>query len=449
MLTLALFFFLQTGATFYVSHNGSATGDGSMARPWTLQTALNHPTAVKPGATIYLRGGTYTGIFTSRLTGTALAPITVRSYPGEWARIDATANTTNDVINVNGRYTHYMEFEVLRSGFNRYIPRIGCGVDRMGIDVNAGDNKFINLVIHDTSLGIGAFQDAPNTEIYGNVLYYNGWVERDNTGRGCDHGMYGQNQNGTKKWHDNISFQNFATGITPHGTSVVYLNNFSIEGNIVFNNGVIRLLAPNPGMAGRNFWFSNCCPTTHIAQGLRFVRNYLYYPTTAGGAGSFYLLSSTFGAVITENYLMGGMVQITGGHTGLNFRDNKVLASRLTGFTSNTYPGNAYFLGAARPTTVDVIVRPNQYNANRAHVVIYNWPKQAMVDVDISSLGWPAGTLVTLRNVQDYFKDMVIATYDGKPLRVPMTGRTVAAPVGWATPATTFPEFGVFVLEKN
>src|SRR5678815_5463780 len=56
--------------------------------PWDLQTALSQPGSVGPGATIYLRGGTYKGIFTSSLTGSAASPIVVKSFPGEWARTD-------------------------------------------------------------------------------------------------------------------------------------------------------------------------------------------------------------------------------------------------------------------------------------------------------------------------------------------------------------------------
>src|SRR6185295_4046668 len=43
---------------FYVASNGSSSGSGSMTAPWDLQTALNHPAAVHPGDTIWVRGGT-------------------------------------------------------------------------------------------------------------------------------------------------------------------------------------------------------------------------------------------------------------------------------------------------------------------------------------------------------------------------------------------------------
>src|SRR5437773_4960262 len=74
---------------FYVSPTGSGSSSGTISSPWDLQTALNHPVAVKPGDTIWLRAGVYahlpqgvsTGnegyIFISKLAGTAVQPIIV------------------------------------------------------------------------------------------------------------------------------------------------------------------------------------------------------------------------------------------------------------------------------------------------------------------------------------------------------------------------------------
>src|ERR1700736_1218232 len=50
---------LAQAADRYVAENGTPGGDGTISRPWDLQTALNHPAAVQPGDTIWVRGGTY------------------------------------------------------------------------------------------------------------------------------------------------------------------------------------------------------------------------------------------------------------------------------------------------------------------------------------------------------------------------------------------------------
>src|SRR5438132_1714973 len=76
---------IPVGPEFYASPGGSASGDGSVTKPWDLQTALSQPTPVTPGSTIWLRAGRYTGgaprgEFLSKLTGTADAPIVVRQF---------------------------------------------------------------------------------------------------------------------------------------------------------------------------------------------------------------------------------------------------------------------------------------------------------------------------------------------------------------------------------
>ncbi len=81
------------GDDFYVSPTAAANGNGSFNSPWKLQTALDHPSAVQPGDTIWLRGGIYNAPpYTSHLVGTSANPIIVRQYPGERARIDGNYN---------------------------------------------------------------------------------------------------------------------------------------------------------------------------------------------------------------------------------------------------------------------------------------------------------------------------------------------------------------------
>src|SRR6185503_14213734 len=78
---------------FHVAVNGTPAGDGSAASPWDLPTALLHPPSVQPGDTIWLHGGVYKGAFVAKLDGADAMPITVRSYPGEWATLDGNGFT--------------------------------------------------------------------------------------------------------------------------------------------------------------------------------------------------------------------------------------------------------------------------------------------------------------------------------------------------------------------
>ena len=97
-----------------------------------------------------------------------------------------------------------------------------------------------------------------------------------------------------------------------------------------------------------------------------------------------------------------------------------------------------------------VLVRPNKYDTNRANIVIYNWQNLSVVNVNVSQLGWKRGDSYELRNVQDYFGDVITGSYDGTSINIPMTNRKVARPTNWNREIqSVYPEFGVFVLIKS
>lgn len=73
-------------ARFVDATKGSDSMEGSEASPWqSLKHALRQ---LEPGQTLYLRGGIYHEHVTVSAMGTAEAPITIRSYPGELAILD-------------------------------------------------------------------------------------------------------------------------------------------------------------------------------------------------------------------------------------------------------------------------------------------------------------------------------------------------------------------------
>ena len=110
---------------FYAAPNGSPSGNGSINSPWDLQTALNQPSAVHAGDTIWLRGGTYTGHFTSNLNGTSSTPIIVRQYAGERATIDGNYAGNIPTLIVDGSYTWFWGFEVMNSDPEPLRPPTG------------------------------------------------------------------------------------------------------------------------------------------------------------------------------------------------------------------------------------------------------------------------------------------------------------------------------------
>lgn len=83
-------------ADYFASPTGLSSNNGSEGEPWDLQTALTNGSHGSADTT-WLRGnaGSYVGRFRSTLNAGV-----VRSYPGEWAVIDAHKTTTlNGAIN--------------------------------------------------------------------------------------------------------------------------------------------------------------------------------------------------------------------------------------------------------------------------------------------------------------------------------------------------------------
>ena len=78
----------QANASFYVSTSGDDRNSGAEAAPWrTVQHAVD---VARAGSTINVRGGIYQELVTIKFSGNAAdGYITLRSYPGETAVLDA------------------------------------------------------------------------------------------------------------------------------------------------------------------------------------------------------------------------------------------------------------------------------------------------------------------------------------------------------------------------
>jgi len=486
-------------ANFYVSPAGDHRGNGSPSRPWDLQTALNQPSAVRPGDTIWLRGGEYRPAssslpgFTSQLGGGDTAPIVVRQYPGERAILrEATGFTgpkaaRQTILYVFGSNTWFWGFDVAGSGGTRVVrvpgpdPTLAELPLPSGVEVVGTNIKLINLTVHDARGGLGLWAAAVNCEVSGCIVYNNGWAAPD---RGHGHGIYTQNLNGTKRLSDNIVFNHFGLGI--HGYTVhSFLQNYLIERNVVFDNAHF---ASYPDVdAGEQILFGG---GTRI-KNLRILNNDLYQPLNLHGS----MLTPDYGdaanvdATVTGNYIAGG----SGGgnclvsarsYDSLVFTDNTLYSTNGDlvqlragpGYTvdHNTYYGTVdegfrngrgrydfaewqtatgldahsrFFRGTRPPNKVFVNV--NAYEPKRANIIVYNWSLASRVRVNVSRV-LSDGDIYEVRNAQDYFAPPVVTgTYKGELLRLPMINLTVAIPHGWTDTSAvprTGPEFNVFVL---
>jgi len=466
-----------TGPQYYVTTSGTASGDGSISRPWDLETALAK-TTIPPGSTIWVRGGTYGhgGLddFPVRLQGTATAPVIVRAYPGERA-------TINGWVPVYSSYVWIWGFEIMNSSTNRTAS--GSILD--GLDIyNSTGVKAINNVIHDRSGGgIGMWEGAVNAEAYGNVIYNNGHAGDT---RGYYHGFYTQNKDGKKVIAENIVFNQFGLGMQIYGSAAAWVRGYEVKGNVVFNNGSLW----NTTNKVDNILIGGA--QTHYKEDLLVADNFTYHTPSVNDGYSRIGLNWDEPAfnrnvIVRNNYWIGGENAVESwvwntitftGNTVYSDAANQVYLRTGTGQSTSNYVWNSnrYFgsnkfalngsikdfanwktasgldgnstFQAGRPTGVWSSVRPNQYESGRGNIVIYNWNNQAAVSVDLSSV-LSVGKRYEIRDVQNYFGSPVASgTYQGGSVSVPMNLTTIAPPVGSTPgrPSHTSSEFGVFVV---
>jgi hypothetical protein len=402
------------------------------------------------------------------------------------------------VINVNGSDAVYRDFEVTYTGlpraFQYYVfadaqGRIGARPE--GFEITGPRTKFINLVVHDAREGFNIEAGATDVEVYGAVIYNNGQVD---TVRGHGHGLYLQNQTGTKKVTDCISVNNFATGMKAFGVNG-FADNVEYQGDISSGNGTPAAYAGSPAInnttgevGGTNYVQDNIFAGTgsNALHNITAVSNYTYQKDgTVTGLGNLGMgwnqSSASFNLTAQNNYIVGGNIPfrmvgwatatvtgntIVGGFVAGPDNDGVVdlttapATSRSYTWNNNTYYFSNYatpfllegakndFAGwkaatgydgassytAGRPTGVKVFVRPNRYETGRAHVAVYNWDKAATVPVNLSQAGLTDGQRFEIRNALNYFGPAVLTgTYSASNpvVSLPMTS---AAATAVATP---------------
>ena len=495
--------------TIIVAPSGLSSGDGSLAKPLSLEAAVAPTSPARPGDEILLRGGIYRGAYWSRISGSPSAPIVVRSYPGEWAVFDGNT-AQKPSITIDGSDTWFRDFEVTKSDSKRISSQTGAaprdisrGSDGAysngdGIFVYGPRTKLINLVIHDAGDAIGLWDRGTEAEVYGCILYNNGFLSTD---KAWGHAVYLHNESGTKLITDSVMFNNWGYGI--HGyVPDRNITGVTIEGVTSFGNGS-PVDAPTPNI--------HVGPGSGTLDRIVVRNNVAYHRAAKGenirlGFASDAQLRQNGSVTVEDNYLLGGRTGLVlQGWKNAAVRNNRFsaapadpgsadMAKVLTNMTDGgvyRWDGNTYvdanttssysrtFVRArkdlvrgwvggrldfpswtqstgydgssafSRSTTspLQVIVRPNRYERGRAFMTVLNQGDAPVVQLDLSGTGLLAGERFEIRDVQN-LSGAPVATgvYDGRGVSVPMTTTYVMQSIGGSpTPVRHTPTaFGVF-----
>ncbi len=469
------------GKDLYVSPNGTPSGSGTILQPYDLATALSGRVG-QPGDTFWLMGGNYMiGHVNTTIQGAAGRPITFRQLPGQWARVNGSVTFFD-----SAGYVVLRDFELFSSDTNRVSAQTNVGFNVTDINIITGISSyspnlsFINLIVHDqTREGIYISQTSSSNLIYGCVIYNNGWRSPDNAE---GHGVYVQGWNGGRMISDNLAFNNSGIGFQIYdNTSNFYLADITLDGNTAFNAGAIQNVrfyrdwvvgVDAPSTYADHIVFENnlgyFLPSGEDnlvqigRQGINgtvtVVNNYLPPGlqfnnwTNAKVTGNAFSATSSNYTVVTLNQTLAHLAAIWNHNTymdpatGGGFLHNTNALSfsgwrSATGYDSisTCTPGNA--------VGTKIFVQPNQYEAGRANIIVYNWNNLSNVAVNVRSVLSP-GSVYEVRNAEDFFAPPVLAgVYDGKPLELPMTGLSAAIPNGpMIAPSPTGPTFNAFVL---
>ncbi len=390
------------GAEWFVAPDGTAQGAGAADSPWDLASALAGKHKIAPGDTVWLAGGTYkhpnrqlgSAGFEVRLAGSEGRPIHVRARPGQRVTLDGGLS-----VQPPSDWLWIWDLEILVSE-NFSMPRTvrepgshpkDYGRPWGGLNVHAGRGcKYINLVIHDNAQGVSFWSGATDSELYGAIIYDNGWKAPD---RGHGHAIYTQNQKGIKTIADCIMTGGYSYTMHAYGSSRAYVDHYLIEGNVAYDAGPFLVGGGRP------------------SRGIRVLENDLYrVPMQLG-----------YTAPENEDCEVRGNVIVDAGLSIVKFR--RVVQE-----------GNLV-LGPRDPRPNEparVIVRPNRYEPGRANVIAFNWARKPAVEFSPDKVLQP-GDRYRLLDPRDFFgKPVVAGQFDGTPIRLPVAG-----------------EFAVFVLRRQ
>jgi hypothetical protein len=159
-----------TGTIYYVATNGNDSNPGTPGAPFaTLQHAAK---IAVPGDTVLARGGVYHQKLTLTKSGTAAAPITFASFPGETATLDGTGLSIPG--GQYGMITIIGAADVIVEGFEiRNYTTASLSDVPIGIYVEGAGNfiQIINNHIHDITTTATTDPSQCGSDAFGLTVY--------------------------------------------------------------------------------------------------------------------------------------------------------------------------------------------------------------------------------------------------------------------------------------
>ncbi len=243
----ALPFTVRQGNIYFISvadgkdsYSGKLTASNGTDGPWKdiYMIAANNNPIIRPGDTIYVRGGTYTtldpsnqGMFVdfrnvANVSGTASAPYAVASYPGEIAELNGS-NANRGFTYVDSGSPFYVNYWT----FSKFLYVNGYNAFNLTGNYNrVVGNHFQNLLNSDWS-GVVWATDAQHTSIDGNYFDHCGYDK-------YKHDIYIKTQN-TYGGSGDIAVQNtdigwneFYNTVSSNGYGGVVLVSHSGDSNV-------------------------------------------------------------------------------------------------------------------------------------------------------------------------------------------------------------------------
>jgi hypothetical protein len=373
-------------ADWYVSPDGRAENPGTRDSAWDIASALDGRREVRPGDTLYLREGTYRRrpheLLDVRVVGAPERPVCVRPVPGQRVRIDGGL-----AVQSPSAYVWIRDLEVFVSEPLPATPvspgSSPADLDRPwgGLHLHGGRHcKYVNLVIHHCNQGISCWKGEIDAEIYGCILYGNGWLGVD---RGHGHCIYTQNDEGVKTISNCIMTCPYEGSYTMHayGSERAYVNNYALTENICYGRGPFLVGGGRP------------------SHGIRVFRNYLYGVDMRIG----------YDAPYNED---------------CEVRDNVIANGRLTiaNYRTATQEGNLIVESDGRPAGAKAVLLPNRYDPNRAHLAVYNWDKAGAANVETGGFLRDGETAALLDPTSPSGDPVATAICRNGRIRVPVRG---------------------------